>query len=240
MANINTYGNKILQYNGRFFASTPLLLQNIYSAYNVDGNVNDSLGLKNGTFVGTATYSAGVIGQAINLNGSSYVALPTNTHNLTGNFTLSLWINLTAFSSSSKLASTYTNTGVQNGWTFAITASGGITFNAWNAGTSVSTLTAVNGSISSATWTHLVLVYNSGSGTSLYKNGTLLASGTATTGISYYTTFYPTIGANKYTASLVDGYISGKMDGIFFWDRAFNIDEVAILYKNGSGNQYPF
>ena len=240
MANINSYGNNILKYGNRFYANEPLLLTNLYSAYNADGNVDDGLGLRNGTFVGTATYSTGIIGNAVLLNGSSYVSLPTNTHNFTGDFTISLWVYLTSFSSSSKLVSTYTNTGTQRGFTLAITGAGAVTFNGWNAGISVSTLTSSNGVISVNTWTHLTLVYDAGVGVKLYKNGVHLTNGSSSSAISYYTTFYPTIGANKYTATLVDGQLVGRMDAVFFWDRTLDINEIAILYRGGVGKQYPF
>jgi hypothetical protein len=237
---INSYGNKILSYNGRFYNNTTQLLGSIYSAYNADGNTNDSLGNYNGTFVGTATYSTGIIGNAFSLTGTNYVSLPTNTHNLTGSFTISLWLYLTSFSSLTKLAATYTTSGVQNGWVWGVNGSGAVTFNGYNSGLNVSTLTSSNGSISANTWTHLVLIYNAGTNVRLYKNGTLLTTGSSSNNITYYTTFYPSIGANKYTASLVDGYFIGRIDAVNFWNRTIGTDEVSTLYNYGVGKQYPF
>ena len=65
------------------------------SLYSFEGNANNSFGSSHGTVNGTPVYTAGKVGQAINLNGTdNYVTLPP-AHTLSGynEITLATWIN---------------------------------------------------------------------------------------------------------------------------------------------------
>ena len=255
---IYTYGTKILSYGGNIYAYTKSLLTGIYgvwngdytgvatldtsvySVYNADLNANDSYGTNNGTFTGTATYSTGVINNAFSFNGSSYVALPNNTHEFTGDFTVSFWINLTSLSTTCDPVANYTTSGTQKGWSTSIAPTGAISFAGYAGGINVCTLTSAGSSISTGSWVHLTFVYQAGVQVLLYKNGSLLTTGSSSSGISYDSTSWPTIGASHYSSSLVSQYVNGSMDMVTFWSRALTSTEVVQLYNVGSGVQYPY
>ena len=75
------------------------LKTSLFAAYNGESNANDSFGANNGTAVGGLTYTTGKIGNAFTFNGSNaYVSLPDNSLNFTGDFSISLWVNLASLS----------------------------------------------------------------------------------------------------------------------------------------------
>jgi hypothetical protein len=120
----------------------------------------------------------------------------------------------------------YTNNEITWGFSWDANASPNYTFNA--------------GQLSTSSWTHLVLVYNSTAHTAdVYVNGTAV---TQVTGLPTDTqknnteTLY--IGANHYSTR--DRYWSGRMDEIAMWSRAITSTEVTALYNSGAGLQYPF
>ena len=222
------------------WTGTSSLDTSVYSVYNGESNANDSFGSNNATFNGTATYATGILSNAFSLNGSSYVEMPDNSHEFTSNFSFNLWIKLTSLSATCIPIANYTTSGVQKGFTLSIAATGAISFAGYNGGTNVSTLTSANSSISTGVWTMLTIVYTSGTGVTLYKNGSVLQTGTSTGAINYNATSYPTIGASKYTSSLVGSYVTGLIDAVTFWSKALTFDEVEGLYNTGIGIQYPY
>jgi hypothetical protein len=71
-----------------------LLVQVPVSLYSFEGNLNNAIGSTHGTVAGALTYSAGKLGQAIDLNGTdSYAQLPAK-HPLSGynEMTVSSWV----------------------------------------------------------------------------------------------------------------------------------------------------
>ena len=255
---IYTYGTKILSYGGNIYAYTKSLLTGIYgvwngdytgvatldtsvySVYNADLNANDSYGTNNGTFTGTATYSTGVINNAFSFNGSSYVALPTNTHEFTGDFTVSFWINLTSVTGNCCPVANYMTSGVRNGWLITIQNDKSISFNGFYSDIQYASYSSSSSAISTGVWTHIVLVHQAGVGVTMYKNGSVLGTGFSNGSLGYYSTTYPTIGASHYNGALVNDYVTGAMDAVTFWSRTLTATEVIQLYNVGSGVQYPY
>jgi hypothetical protein len=222
------------------WTGTSSLDTSVYSVYNAESNANDSYGSNNGTFNGTPAYTTGIVSNAFSLNGSSYVEMPDNSHEFTSNFSFNLWIKLTSLSATCIPIANYTTSGVQKGFFLSIAATGAISFQGYAGGISVSSLTSSGSAVTTGTWYMLTIVYTSGSGVSLYKNGSLLTTGSSSGAIGYNSTSYPTIGANKYTSSLVGSYVTGSIDAVTFWSKALTFDEVEGLYNTGSGIQYPF
>src|SRR5262249_7082724 len=65
----------------------------LVSWYKGEGNANDALGTNNGTLQGGVTFTTGEVGQAFNLNGSSYVSVPNAPSlNITGALTIDAWV----------------------------------------------------------------------------------------------------------------------------------------------------
>ena len=91
----------------------------LFAAYNADNNANDSLGTYNGTPIGGLTYTTGKIGNAFNFNGTNaYVSLPNNSMNLTGDFTISIWVYYTATGAQTLFANGFYDVGtnIYKGW----------------------------------------------------------------------------------------------------------------------------
>jgi len=92
--------------------------------------------------------------------------------------------------------------------------------------------------ISSSTWTHIVLVYTAASGQwEFYVNGSLVHTETG----------FPTSVTAKSTAYFgIDGgfdaknYFKGMIDEVGAWSRVLTSTEVSSLYNSGNGIQYPF
>ena len=82
----------------------------IYRVYNGD-NLNDTSGnSQNGTNVGGVTFTTGKVGNAFTFNGSNYVTLPDNSLNsLTGDFSISTWVNFTTLSGAKDILSSFTS-----------------------------------------------------------------------------------------------------------------------------------
>ena len=72
----------------------------VISAYNGENTANDSKGTNHGTLVNGATFStSGKIGSSFYCDGiNDYVQFPNNSLNLTGDFSIGLWVNVSTIS----------------------------------------------------------------------------------------------------------------------------------------------
>ena len=148
------------------------------------GGSNDSVSTNNGTVVGGVTYSTGVIGNAFSFNGTTgYVSLPNNSLNISSDFSVSAWINISALSSSQDIISTYTNSGSNNyGWDLW-GANSVLKFSVYNGTTSQVDLTYSG--LTTNTWIHVVVTRKVSTGTKMYVNGSLVSSNSSTTNPVY-------------------------------------------------------
>ena len=214
----------------------------IFRVYNGD-NLNDTSGnTQNGTNVGSVTFTTGKVGNAFTFNGSNYVTLPNDSMNLTGDFSISTWVNFTTLSGAKDILSSFTLLG-GNYYGFELYANGpGLKFSTFNGTTTylLNDLLSGGAPLSTNTWYNIVITRKSSTGTKMYINGTLNVSNTSTQNPVYAPTNYATIGASN-AGSYVNLAASGtKIDGLTIWNKELTVSEIASLYNAGNGTEYPF
>jgi hypothetical protein len=214
----------------------------IHRVYNGD-NVNDTSGnAQNGTNVGGVTFTTGKVGNAFTFNGSNYITLPNNSMKLTGDFSISCWVNMASTSGIQTFLSTYQNiAGVDYGFIFRIINDFKFTF--FNGATQIDTNTSGGGSMLTNTWYHVVVTKTS-SQIKWYINGVVDNVFNGTYNISYHpTSNVAGIGAlYKWNGTDTAYYMSNgsKIDGLTVWNKVLTANEVANLYNAGTGAEYPF
>ena len=215
------------------------LKTSLVASYNGELNTNDSYGSNNGTAVGGLTYSTGKIGNAFQFNGTNaYVSLPTDSWNNTigGDFSVSVWVNLTNVSSQQNIIGNLSTLGGGwNGWEIRV-LSGIPRFNLYRYGSAslISSTTIV-----ANTWYHIVITRKAGVSMNIYVNGSKTTANTITNDPVINATHYPVIGALQYDASKFYYLTSGsKVDGVNIWNRELSESEVVDLYNSDNGSQY--
>jgi hypothetical protein len=220
--------------------STNPLLTGLYAVYKGESNANDSLGTYNGTAQGGLTYTAGKSGNAFTFNGTNaYVSLPNNSLNLTGDFSISLWM-MRKSAGQFKIFTNLWNGATPYGWELAI--SNGVLRFAIGNGTSTVIANLSASSALSADVFHLITITKSNTSLKIYINGTLNSSATYTNGtVVYSTTHYPMLGAWKYDNDPASGFIENgaKIDEVNVWNKELTVTEVTELYNSGTGKFYP-
>jgi hypothetical protein len=221
------------------------LLTGLYAVYKGESNTNDSLGNYNGTPYGGLTYSGGKSGNAFNLNGTTaYVSLPNDsfnfTGNVTGNFSISCWINLNSVSGNQAIFSNLSYlAGVSNGW-FLLMRNNKLYFEFYQSNGTYDYLTS-NTNLSTSAWYHISVVRVFSQSTKIYINGALDISNSSTYNPSYASgiPIPSAIGAWKYDALTAIMYLNGKIDEVNVWNRELTATEVTTLYNSGTGKFYP-
>lgn len=230
---------------GSVYAQTLLTNLELYAKY--DDDLTDASGnSRNGTGFGTPTYTTGKINNGVVLNGSTqYVTHGTGVPIASvSKFSYSVWFRATSLSSYKVLCNegAGTNTarstlGLGGGGMGDSTALGATVAN----GSNTYGYTAT-GKISTATWYHVVMIYD-GTQTGnanrliLYLNGsqeTLTFVGTIPS-TTYDTT------ADNFHVGTVSGssfFWDGRIDELGVWSRALTGSEVTELYNSGSGLAY--
>jgi len=221
------------------------LLTNLVSYYSFEGNANDSQGINNITPT-SVTYnnSYGKIGQGMNFTrGTSFLRSPDNGANPpralfpTGNVPLSMsvWSNNRNFQATgSGFSSTLVMLGLQNNNSFiAVAKNNGtdttIAYGSYNGARVKVTPLSLN------TWYHFVLTYD-GTTISLYKDGSLIDSGSLT--ITIDNPFNNLMIGSDYFNNASTTY-DGYLDEIGIWSRCLTSIEVSQLYNSGNGLAYP-
>jgi len=220
------------------------LLNNLYAVYKAENNANDSLGSYNGTAFGGLTYGVGKIGNAFQFNGTnSYVSLPNNSFNFTGDFSVSGWINQSSIVPYHMIMGNQNSTGGASGYSGWLiwVWNNKLTFDIYNNTTgAASGRWQTTSTLSTNTWIHFTIIKKPNQAAQIYLNGTIngqLISGSNTANVSYLPTTYSVIGANKYSS--IDGYWNGLIDEINVWNRELTSTEVTDLYNSGTGKFYP-
>lgn len=228
-------------------------LANVYKA---ESNATDSIASNNGTAQGGLTYTTGISGNAFLFNGTNaYVSLPDNSMNLTGDWTISLWVYSTSGLAQCLFDNlAFTSGSVYKGWQLDINNIGGgqsgkITFSIpQGPGSSTGTFWQFNTTtLTNNAWNHIVLTRVSGVNSYCWVNNTAQGytlSGTGAniaTDPTYHTTQYVTLGANKLLNGTVGNYLKNgsELDEIYVYSRALTDSERAKLYNSGAGKFYP-
>ena len=227
-------------WNGDTTSTVTTLNSSVYAAWNGENTLNDSFGTKNGTAVGSVTYSTGKVGSnSFNLNGSSYVQLPMSTLNITGDFTVNMWVKVNS--------TTTTNQGLIGNWRAGYNTGWSILFNnGWlqafggnrTNGASGFFVEATSGNISGFlnTWRMVTFVYKSGVSSYFYVDSTKGGVNNNTHTIPPTTVSNGRIGSepqNNY-------HLNGNIDAVTIWNRALSDTEVSALYNQSNGLQYSF
>jgi hypothetical protein len=212
-------------------------------AYNGD-NVNDTSGnAQNGTNVNGVTFTTGKVGNAFTFNGSNYVTLPNNSMKLTGDFSVSCWVNIATHGTfQTILSGYYTTAGVDYGFILRIENNGGFKFRLFSGAAQIDTNPS-GGAISTNTWYH-VTVTKTSSQVKWYINGVANNVFNGTYNIPYHSTINNgSIGAlYKWNGIDTVHFMSNnsKIDALSVWNKELTANEVASLYNTGTGAEYPF
>ncbi len=234
--------------------STPVLRGlgiGLVAAYKLDessGNAADSSG--NGftlTNNNTVAYAPGLINNAADFgsaNTNKYFSSTTN-YGITGNFSVSLWVKLNTEISSGIYGFFQTsNTNVNVIYTVSYEYNSGtrrIKVDRVKAGDSFNSGT-YNVTLGTSAWNNIILVYN-GTTVKAYFNNVEVISVTTSGNGAYGSADGTTVGSLfDYTvgSSSPNNYTSSLIDIVNTWSRSLTTTEIAQLYNNGRGFQYPF
>lgn len=203
--------------------------------YKFDGDAIDATGNGYDGTVNGATLVMGKINQCYQYDGTDdYISLPEN-YNIFGggeNFSISIWFNTNDVT---KAQATFLPRG-ENNLSLKINIDGESKFKV-NVELSGSFLRVVSsGVLSSNTWYHFVVTYNTSTGWVLYKDGTQVDSNTSTGSIGSKSSG-SVIG---YDTGSNNNYFDGKIDELGIWNKTLSSSVVSDLYNGGDGLQYPF
>ena len=198
--------------------------------YGLDNNFLDYYGVNNGTGQGGVGFSTVKVRGTHSTNfvpaSSQYI---DTGKTLSGDYTLSLWINPDDVSNQRAFAGSLNIVGTA-GIQFGFPVSGTGYIDVFDSGMTPQIIT-FNKQIPITKFTHIVLTYD-GYKNRLYINGTFINS-------SIGTSNNPTslrIGRT----GLYDGfYYDGLIDEVGVWNRSFNQEEITKLYNNND-SQYPW
>ncbi|XEC95849.1 LamG-like jellyroll fold domain-containing protein [Paenibacillus tarimensis] len=205
-----------------------LLVPYTASLYSFEGNADNTFGFSDGTVAGTAAYSAGKIGQAIELNGTdSYVTLPSE-HNVSAadQITIATWVYWNGSSQWQRIFDFGNNTS-QYMFLTPRTGSNTLRFGIKNGG---GEHTVETSQLSANEWMHVAVTLGDGS-LKLYVNGDLKAE---TNNITIKPSdFKPSknyIGKSQWP----DPLFSGKIDEFRVYDSVLSADEIKAIYNKTS------
>ena len=208
------------------------------ASYNAESNTNDSFGSNNGTAVGGLTYVAGKIGNAFQFNGSnSYVSLPNDSLNFTGDFSVNAWVNLSTYTGYRGIASSYKVVGsLGYGW---MTYHEEVTnqFALYLRDGSNHMLYRTNGGIPLNSYNMITWVRQVGQDPKIYING-VLSPGSYTFGNSSINPSYQSGQPCNLGGWNNTSYGTHKQDGTTIWSKTLTQSEINELYNSGNGAQY--
>lgn len=203
---------------------------------------NDALNTYNGTPQGGLTYGVGKVGTAFQFNGSNaYVSMANNSMNLTGDFSISMWVYLTGFPSEQIPISNFYEpspaAGNSRGW--MIYMSGQNLYWIVCGSSQVNLITSI--SSFQNTWKQITITYKNGVGSKIYFDGVLVTSNSSSVSPIYNSTQTPFIGKYQYGNGSSFGYMpnGSKVDALNVWNRELTATDVTELYNAGAGKQYP-
>ena len=204
---------------------------------------NDALNTYNGTAQGGLTYGVGKVGTAFQFNGTNaFVSMANNSFNLTGDFSISLWMYITSTGSNQDLFSNADIvSSVDRGYRLSFRGpTNFIRFSIY--GGSIVNLDTTTSAIPLNTWTHVVATRKASTGSKIYINGVLSTSDTSVVNPNYAGTFAPCIGVYKSTTtpSTINYLTNGsRIDALNIWNKELSTSEITELYNSGNGKQYP-
>ena len=221
------------------------LTTNLVAYYKL-ADATDATGGTTLTATGSPSYGAGKVGNAVDFGSANTTKNLYRTpailsySNLGTAWSVSFWFNMTTGGALQYITRFILNNGT-NERNFSLYLTTGNVPEASCFDGSGHTVTSSGGAISSGTWYHYTVKYDSGT-LYLYINGTQVGSltfswsGYARTSFSNFS-----IGAEQLTAGgALSTYFSGKIDEYGVWNKALTSGEIAELYNSGTGTTHPF
>jgi hypothetical protein len=219
------------------------LKTSLFAAYNGESNTNDSFGSNNGTAVGGLTYTAGKIGNAFTFNGSnSYVSLPNNSLNPSGDFTISLWVKFNSVAATYiNLIENYYNPSFNSRYGFNMyLQSGKIRFATYDG--SITNIAQSTTTFVVNQWYQIILSKKINTAPKLYVNGLnetfTQVGGNISNNIVYNSLCKSLFGVDFDYSVSYNSYLNGSLDAINIWNKELTASEVSELYNSGNGAQY--
>ena len=230
----------------------------VVSVYNAENNANDSKGTNHATLVNGATFSAsGKVGSSFYCDGiDDYVQFPNNSLNLTGDFSISMWVQVNYISTWSNYIYPIHNltadaSGNYYGYRLYLNGNSYV----FDIGNGTATLDRILFNCGSDpqsqiapsigdNWKHIVITRKSGQVTKMYiggnpitaeptspaSNTNLKGQNTSTLDPAYLTTHTPYLG--KWSNAVT------KVDGLTFWNRVLTYTEISKLYNYDMSTSY--
>lgn len=209
-------------------------LQGLISYYEFNNSVLDIFAERNGTSVGSISFSAAdkkYGTNSVSFNGSSYITINNKTTLALSKFTISGWIKTTSAGSYTNIFQYWNQTGgTYNGFDFRKNHTNKLQLVVGN-GSSYVTITGAT-SINTGNWVHVAATYESGV-VRLYVNGVQDGLNIAAGTVNYNTSlcnaaFGATIGAGVTPLF----YFNGLMDEFGIWNKVLTAAEIADLATN--------
>ena len=221
--------------------------------WHFDGDADDSSGNGNhGTAVNNVTYSGGVFGQALQLDGeSAFVQIPdAPSLNPTDAITIQAWYSGPAFrgagnnalidkGAASHVAPYYQYHLGITGKDYRSTLTGNEPGIHFSTGGTLRSLTTNSAQLQLGIWHHLVFTYN-GARAAFYVDGVPVLGGNITGPLpgfgdpSFNTDLFIGTWANLQSSS--DNFLPGFVDEVAIWSRSLSESEVFELFSRGVGN----
>ncbi|QYR22776.1 carbohydrate-binding protein [Paenibacillus sp. sptzw28] len=220
-----TPGYSEMELAKELYDAKSLLAGNPLSLYSFEGNADNAFGSANGTVSGTSSYKDGIVGKAIELNGTnSYVTLPS-THPLSGydQITLSTWVYWKGGNAWQRIFDFGNGT---NQYMFLTPRSGSNTlrFAIKNGGGEQIVQTS---QLAANTWVHVAVTLGNGT-EKLYVNGVEQASTNVTIKPSDFKPKQNYLGKSQYA----DPLFGGMLDEFRIYDHVLSADEILQLANN--------
>lgn len=196
--------------------------------FNFD-DLSDESGNYDLTGFGSPTFSAGKIGNCINLNGTTQYAsnasLPTN-----GNFSLVGWFNADTDATNLTIASRYGDGG--NSWIMFRNSDGSVGIAALGSTTAVAV--TASGSTVTGQWYFIAASVNTGTGEVVFRLNDDTPVSDSYTGVLNSSTAPFTFGSQNGNTS---ERFSGKLDAWRVYNRVLTEEEMGELYNGGNGTE---
>lgn len=236
-------------------------LTNLVAYWAFENNVNDALGVHNGTTVGSPTYTTGVNGQSINFGNDNIIrylsVADSNDFSFTDgvtdlSFSISCWVNFSSFTTTVNPIIMKRNASFSE-WqliylpaTFGTIPANRIGIYLFSENSSNVIVSASNSQPLLNNWINVIATYSGNSnvfGLKLYINGILQnTKNTTGTYLKMPNTISP-IYMGQFGTNLTSATFKhkGLLDEVAIWkNRELTASEVTKLYNAGAGKFYPF
>lgn len=230
------------------------LSRGLVAYYKLESNANDFVGSNNGTIIGAPTFVTGKVGNAVNFindTADNYITLPdsdvfsfTNGGGIDVPFSISLWVNFSAFSTFTNfLLNKQSSFGYE--WQIVYVNPNQLYFTKFGS-SSIGQGVILSNVFSLNTWYHIVVTDNgtkTNSGMKIYLNGVLQS--TSNNNINVYSGMSNTL-SPVYMGNFGNGIGSnnkhkGLIDEVGIWkNRELTASEITFLYNSGNGRTTPF